>query len=43
MEGLLELLIELEDAGVREVCRAGDTIAICYFSHLRRFSSRAPG
>jgi hypothetical protein len=34
MEGSLELLIELEDAGVRELRRAGDAIAVCYFSHL---------
>jgi len=34
MDGLLELLIELENAGVRELRRAGDSIAIDYFSHL---------
>ena len=34
MNGLLELLIELEDAGVRELWRAGTTIAVCYYSHL---------
>ena len=34
MDGLLELLLELEDAGIGELRRAGTAIAVCYRSHL---------